>query len=368
MQKFLVLCVSIGLIGCGVDTPDVETRKQAYSEIESDESVVFFRTTAWLDEARQEWHLPVHGWIYEPEDSVSRMALLSKILQEEYGLVADARTEANLSRRVNSMLADSERGKTIVVSVAGRQYVLPPSGVNGQFELTLKIPAADVTKFSVDSVVRYSAVTRDRETRAFSGEVLLVAPKGLSIISDIDDTVKISNVGDRGSLLEHTFFLDFIAVPGIARVYSDWLSRDGSLHFVSSSPWQLYTPLEEFLDKNNFPPSALSLKSLRFRDETLFDLFKKGTETKPGAIEKILNAYPKRQFMLVGDSGEQDPEVYAALLRKYPNRILKVYIRNVTRESPDNDRFDTLFQNVEKDRWQLFEHPSTLTLPGPLNE
>ena len=108
----------------------------------------------------------------------------------------------------------------------------------------------------------------------------------------------------------------------------------------------------------------MSLKSIRFRDETFFDLFKKGTETKPASIEKILAAYPGRDFVLVGDSGEQDPEVYAALIREYPDQVRKIHIRNVTRETPDNDRFKAVFADIEPDRWSLFDDPKTLDLPS----
>jgi phosphatidate phosphatase APP1 len=134
-------------------------------------------------------------------------------------------------------------------------------------------------------------------------------------------------------------------------------------HFVSSSPWQLYEPLREFLDDAGFPPAGINLKAVRFRDETLFDLFKKGTETKPGIIEGILETYSGRQFILVGDSGEQDPEVYAELIRNYPDQVLKVYIRNVTEESADNDRFTAVFEDIDASDWTLFEDPLTLQLP-----
>ena len=184
------------------------------------------------------------------------------------------------------------------------------------------------------------------------------------MISDIDDTVKISNVTDRKSLLEHTFLLDFVAAPGMAELYRNWAADDVGFHFVSSSPWHLYEPLSEFLDSSGFPAATFSLKSVRFRDETLFDLFKKGTETKPAAIRKILDRYPGRKFVLVGDSGEQDPEVYAALLRERPEQILRVYIRNVTQESADNERFGEVFESIDPDRWQLFTDPQTLSLPA----
>lgn len=363
MYKTLLLCFSTVLFGCAFAASHADGEDVPYSDIKSDENVVFFRTTAWLGEDKQEWHVPIHGWIYEPEDSSARKALFSTILNEKYDLAPDAKTEANFTRRINLMLADNERGKRIVVSVAGRDYLLPASAPNGHFEKTLRISSADVEKFADGDLIRFSAVTSARETRTFPGEVRLVNPTGLSIISDIDDTVKISNVTDRKSLLEHTFLLDFTAAPGMAELYSEWSTQGVSLHFVSSSPWQLYSPLQEFLDANQFPWSAFSLKAVRFRDETLFDLFKKGTETKPVAIEKILNAHAERKFVLIGDSGEQDPEVYAALLRKHPDRILKVYIRNVTMESADNERFKSVFACTDTKRWRLFDDPATLTLP-----
>jgi len=363
MTRILLLCLAIILLAYGIRWASTGSTQSSYSNISTDESVTFFRTAAWLDETQQEWHVPVHGWIYEPQDSAVRKAFFTALLESQFNLAPDDETEGNYTRRLNLLIADNERGKQIVVDVAGQTYELPPSAANGHFETTLVIPAADLEVHVRDGILTVTAVTRPKEDRSFTGEVLLVQPGGLSIISDIDDTVKISNVTDKRSLLEYTFLRDFTAAPGMADLYKEW-QRDGlSLHFVSSSPWQLYSPLVEFLDADGFPPAALNLKAVRFRDETLFDLFKKGTETKPAAIETILNTYPDRKFVLVGDSGEQDPEVYAGLILKYPDRILAIYIRNVTGESADNDRFESVFRDVEKSRWQLFDHPRALQLP-----
>lgn len=357
MSRVFLVCVSMMICGCAADAVAL------YSDIKDDEYVVFFRTTAWLDEASQEWHVPIHGWIYEPESSVARKKILSRILKAEYGLGTNEATKQNFSRRINLMIADNERGKKIVVAVAGRNYALPPSGVNGHFERTLIIPSTEVDEFIEGDRLRYSAVTREGEMRAFAGETRMIMPTGLSVISDIDDTVKISNVRDRRSLLEHAFFLDFSAAPNMAQLFGQWSEEDISLHFVSSSPWQLYTPLQEFLDSNHFPWSTLSLKSVRFRDKTLFNLFKDGTETKPAVIEEILNTYAGRKFVLVGDSGEQDPEVYAALIRRYPDQILKIFIRNVTDEAAGNQRFESVFEGIDRDCWELFDDPRALVFP-----
>ena len=337
-----------------------EAGKPEFSNIKSDEHVVFFRTSAWLDEPAQEWRIPIHGWIYEPEDSVTRMGLFASILEEKYELVPDEETEANFARRLNLLIADNERGKQIVINIAGQTFVLPKSTPDGHFKTTLKIPVDDAEPFTRNSKIGFSAVVEDDEPRHFAGEVLLVEPTGLSIISDIDDTVKISEVTARKALLERTFLLDFAAAPGMAALYDSWSGENTSFHFVSSSPWQLYLPLIEFLDDQKFPHADLNLKPVRFRDESLFDLFKKGTETKPQVIEDILAAYPGRRFILVGDSGEQDPEVYADIYRKHPEQILKIYIRNVSGESVDNERFTDVFAGIDRSCWTLFDHPAEL--------
>lgn len=363
MQRTLIVCALLLLTGCDPVAPN-DGADELVSDIAPDETVVFFPTSGWLDSAKQEWHLPVHGWIYEPEDSVTRKAALERILEEGFELSVNAQTGENFSRRLNLLLADNERGKRIVVRLAGSNYELPESAENGHFKKTIVIPAAEAAKRSQSGFVHYTAVTGDAEAREFSGTVRLLKPDGFSIISDIDDTVKVSNVTDRRALLEHTFLLDFVAAPGMAELYREWSGEGTGLHFVSSSPWQLYEPLGEFLDRHGFPWATFSLKSVRFRDDTLLDLFKKGTETKPAAIKEILDRYPGRQFILVGDSGEQDPEVYASLLRERPDQVVKIYIRNVTEESADNARFTSLFDGIDRDRWQLFEDPATLVLPG----
>jgi len=364
MPRTFLFLIALALTGCGDSKTQTDSSKAPVSSLAEDEQVVFFRTAGWLDEASQEWHLPIHAWVYEPQDSSARMAVFEAILEEQFELSTSAETESNLDQRLNLLIADNERGKTLVVNLAGRDFKLPASAENGHTQTILKVSKDDVDQFGSGDFISFSAVFAEEDSRRFEGEVRLVEPSGLSVISDIDDTVKISNVTDTKKLLEYTFLLDFEAAPGMDDQYREWSANDVSFHFVSSSPWQLYPPLTEFLDGAGFPWATLSLKSIRFRDETFFDLFKKGTETKPASIEKILAAYPDRDFVLVGDSGEQDPEVYAALIREYPDQVRKIHIRNVTRETPDNDRFKAVFGDIEPDRWSLFDDPKTLDLPS----
>jgi phosphatidate phosphatase APP1 len=90
--------------------------------------------------------------------------------------------------------------------------------------------------------------------------------------------------------------------------------------YVSKSPWNLYAPLMEYLEVQGLPLGPLALRDFGLRREK---------EHKRKTIEDILATYPKLKFILSGDSGEHDPEIYADIVRRHPERIRVIYIRSV---------------------------------------
>ncbi len=363
MLRLLALLALAVASGCTSESRSETEAPSNVTGLSEDENILFFDTSASLDESGEYWHVPIHGWVYEPEDSTVRRAVFETALEQQFDLEVNESNEAIFARRINLMIADNERGKTVVIELAGETHVLPPSEPNGQFQITLKIGVEDAERVAQDGFIPVRAVMDESDQRSFGTAVKLVSPTGTSVISDIDDTVKISGVLDKKTLLDYTFLREFEAAPGMPERFREWANDDVSFHFVSSSPWQLYEPLDEFVRLNGFPWATYSLKTVRFRDETFFDLFKKGTDTKPAIIRSILDRYPQREFALVGDSGEQDPEVYAALLKSRPDQVRKVFIRNVSEEQPDNERFSALFDGVDPSAWVLFDDPQTLALP-----
>ncbi len=294
-----------------------------------------------------------------------RKAAVAKTLELNYGLKVTDATRENFARRINLFLADNERGKRIVVRIGEHRFPLPASRSNGHLEGTVQLAVDQVEKLAADDQLSYSAVLAEGDRRQFTGTVHLVRPQGLSVISDIDDTIKITEVAKTRKTLENTFFRDFQAAPGMSQIYGKWAEQGVKFNFVSSSPWQLYEPLDEFSRRAGFPSAPFSLKYVRLKDRTLLNLLKKGTETKPRQIEPILESYRGRRFILIGDSGEQDPEVYADMARKHPEQIVRIYIRNVTKASPQDERFKKVFDGVSSAKWELFTDPSSLELPGP---
>lgn len=105
----IYVALLIGCTGCA-SRSDADAM---ISAIKPDEAMVFLRTSGWLDETRREWHLPLHGWIHEPEDSTVRKAEFEKILKNRFDLRVNEENEGNVSRRVNLLVSDNERGKRI---------------------------------------------------------------------------------------------------------------------------------------------------------------------------------------------------------------------------------------------------------------
>lgn len=333
------------------------------ADISADERVVFFPTAAKLAEDAKTWSVPIHGWIFEPEeDDYSRAAALA-VLQSALGLTSDDAAAKTFAHRLRPFLVDNERRKRIVVRVGQETWALPPSDPDGHFAGTFPIPAETAARLAVGGRLAFRAVAGD-EQREFTGNAHLIPPDGVSVISDIDDTVKITEVRDKRKALDNTFCQPFRAVAGMAARYQAWVEAGVAVHFVSNSPWQLYEPLQQFFQDAGFPPATFAMKRFRLKDpDSVRKLLDDAGESKHAAIGRFLQDYPRRRFVLIGDSGERDPEIYGAVAQQAPARILRIFIRDVTGEAADAERYQTAFGRLPRAMWHLFRDPAELVLP-----
>jgi phosphatidate phosphatase APP1 len=347
-----------------IDAAAIEAGRRG-SVVKSDERVVLFPAYASRAPDGRTWKLELGGWIFEPETGdVLRNKAVGK-LKVSLGLMEGSAAARVFEERVRPFFADNERGKTLSVELAGRVFALPASDEDGQLVGSLELDDALARAHADGGTLTARVLLRPGDDRAFTTTVRLVEPEGLTIVSDIDDTVKVTEVRDTAAVARRTFTMPFEPVPGMAPKYRAWLGSDGHLHFVSSSPWQLYPALGELTHAAGFPVDAtFSLKRIRPRDvlDSLDTLLADPTTTKPDAIRAILDRFPKRRFVLVGDSGEKDPEVYAPFLRDHPDRIVRVYVRDVTGEPRTAPRYVEVFKGLPADKWVIFGDASQL--PG----
>ena len=172
-----------------------------------------------------------------------------------------------------------------------------------------------------------------RVTTPGASEVLSPGPASrFGVISDMDDTVLQSQVTDfilaaRTVLLENA--RTRLPFPGVAAFYRALAAGAGGaeanpIFYVSNSPWNLYDLITDFLGAQDIPVGPILL-----RDLDLGLRLRRRPPHKPATIAEVLETYPRLPFVLIGDSGQEDPEIYSRIVRDHPGRILAVYIRNV---------------------------------------
>ncbi len=155
------------------------------------------------------------------------------------------------------------------------------------------------------------------------------------IISDLDDTVVKTGATDLLAMSRTVFLSNSrtrLPFAGVSEFYKSLqLGRNGKRNnpffYVSSSPWNLYDLLKDFLDLNRIPEGPLLLRDFGLEKSGPAGTDHMGHKFKE--IKQILETYPELQFVLIGDSGQEDARIYSEVVKEFPGRILAIYIRDV---------------------------------------
>jgi phosphatidate phosphatase APP1 len=317
--------------------------------------------------AAEAWRVVVQGCVFNPHLPWFRrrpvMAMIRRAMR------VDRAADEFFRRRMQRFLLDPAAGRQIAVRIAGDLFSAGESGLAGLFRQEIDVPGeviarATEAKNGSQAWITYAAQLAAGDERQFAGRVQLIAANGVSIVSDVDDTIKHSNVPNRRDLFHNTFARKFSPIDGMADLYRECERLGAVFHFVSGSPWQLYVPLSEFLREHGFPEGTFHLKPFRIRD-TARKIRGPTPQVayKRTALEPILNAFPERKFVLIGDSGEQDAQIYGGFLRERPHQITAVFIRSLHESPEDSDRLQRAFDGCPADRWRLYQSPAEIREP-----
>ena len=164
------------------------------------------------------------------------------------------------------------------------------------------------------------------------GEILISNQKNtFGIISDIDDTIIHTDIINKFRMVLNTIRYDSenrVVFKGVPELYRKLTSDElNPLLFVSGSSYNLYEMLDTFCQLNNIPKAPFILRDLGIGPAQWIKESSHSFKTKN--IERIFNVYSNLSFILIGDSGEEDPEIYLHIHREYPGRVKAIYIRHV---------------------------------------
>jgi phosphatidate phosphatase APP1 len=314
-------------------------------QIDNNEKVVFFPSYGYFNSSHGEWVIIIQGHIFEPSASSIKRSIAKSGFENFTG--SAVQNENEFWRRVRPFISDNERSEKVKIRLGRKTYTMPDSTAGGRITGKLTISNSEAQQL-VDSKGWITYTATSENNRLFTGKVLLIQAIGVSIISDIDDTIKITEVyKDRKSMLINTFNRPMKAAPGMSAFYRKLNNSDTRFHYLSGSPWQLFPILDEFLSENSFPAGTFNMKEFRVNpgSEEFWNFIVNGStqDLKKEIIKNIMTNYPNRKFILIGDSGEHDPEIYGWAAGTYPKQVKEIYIRNVTQEIFGNQRMKDSF-------------------------
>jgi phosphatidate phosphatase APP1 len=222
------------------------------------------------------------------------------------------------------------------VSVRAQLGLATAEGVTddeGYFDVALSAPelsAAGDWKLAEVAVV--AAPVRGAQPARATAEILVpTAAAELGIISDIDDTVLQTHVTQTLKMLWVTLVGSaYTRMPfeGTAELYRALVAgasgtANNPVFYVSKSPWNLYDFLVDFMDHHELPRGPLLLRDIGLHEAPPLD-------HKSAAVQHLLQTYPELPFILIGDSGERDPDIYLETARLHPKRVRAIYIRDLS--------------------------------------
>lgn len=317
------------------------------------------------------WRIPMRAWVRNeqplPPDSVIRLCADDEGALTENMLL-------RLKECARDFVAIDNEGEEVRLRFdgdpAGQTYTLrgktDDNGVLIDDAFTLDAERARAILAAQGSGA-HGRLTFTAETSGWSGGaqavsgVQLIPSEGLSVVSDIDDTIKVSEIpAGKRTAFRRAFLMDYEETKEMRNRYLKLLERhplfdNVAFHYVSGGPWQLFRMLHDYLiTTTGFPAGSFHMKSVNinlkdfaasFRDINRVRLGKEETKKQKLAdISPIIERFPRRKFILIGDSGELDPEVFGELKLKFPDRVLKIYIRDVTELGEKHERLKDMLR------------------------
>jgi phosphatidate phosphatase APP1 len=360
-SAFALLLVSIGCVG---------TSAPAFAQARG-QQIVFFPSPAALSSDGKSWLLTVQGRIFEPAAGGKNRGHLIDAIGTVAGLTESEKASGLLRQRVGYFLSDSKGRERVSIRIGDQTFPLQVSDAAGYFITQIPLASDEAIKLAKDGVISFESIPTAANPEKFKGQAVLVPEEGLFVVTDMDDTIKDTHVLKFKKMLKNTFVRPFASVKGMPELYSSWKTRFGDrmqFQVVSAGPWQLNKALSTFTKDAGFPAFFWQMRSVDINAANLWELTAKPYCFKVRAIEKLMKLFPKRHFVLVGDSGEQDPEVYSTILLEFPNQVDAVFIRQVPETRPPSrvatcDGVDPAFirpvpKNLDNHRYQiLFPKP-----------
>ncbi|KAI9691284.1 MAG: hypothetical protein M1820_009782 [Bogoriella megaspora] len=307
------------------------------------------------------WHVEFVAAFFIKDSGKNASEIVAKIADKIDLSPDDIETRKLIASRLQPFLDTVLPNHTVQMSIhKSLEKTLGPSNHQGISSQVLSLPLTP------------NPTTAECQSAASpSSSTIFVEPTGWAVISDIDDTIKITQTPSAIGTLKTTFAEPVPQpVAGMPDFYAylNTALKDPAFFYLSASPYNLYTFLKDFRDKN-YPPGTIILRDASWQNlGGLISSLTLGTQDyKADRMVKIHSWLPQRKIVCIGDSTQKDPEAYAETAKKFPGWVKKIFIRKVTgiaelneEDKNSDERFEKAFEGLDRGLWHVFEEPGEL--------
>ncbi len=282
---------------------------------------------------------PYEIFAYRGYGNGSRVLVQGRVLECEdipVSTASDSRW-TNLVNTYKRIESDPVPGARVRAEIAGvaREIVADDEGYFREW-VEIPNPLPSDRSWHQATLRLIEPLRPDQPDVTATAEIMVPAPSAaFGVISDLDDTVIQSRIANFLQAVRTVMLGNArtrLPFPGVAAFYQALQKggdgdRENPIFYVSSSPWNIYDIIAEFLDLQRIPVGPICLRDWDVERSALTS--KRLLNYKEPLIREMLELYPALPFILIGDTSQKDPEIYRAIIDRFPGRILAIYIRNV---------------------------------------
>ncbi|KAI0880179.1 uncharacterized protein GGS22DRAFT_182517 [Annulohypoxylon maeteangense] len=332
--------------------------------ITGEDTVWLLDNTAYRNEGTGRWEAEFVSAAFSQHSSCAVVDAVSAIA-EKIELDEKDPNYPTVEERIRPFLQDIKPGTQVKALHRGNTPLkLGPGGRNGISSDIKGLPAREGGELAPTFAKVPKGADGVLEMKTFYAE-----PEGWGVISDIDDTIKVTQTSDPIGILRTTFLEKPEPISGMPELYrsiQSLIQEKSPWFYLSASPYNLYPFLRDFCQQN-YPFGTIILRDASWMSlPGLLTTLTLGTEDyKVSRMEKIHSWLPRRKMICIGDSTQSDPEAYGEIYRAYPGWVKAILIRKVediaaigidAKNEPE--RFEKAFEGVPREIWHVFSEPT----------
>ena len=329
------------------------------------------------------WNVRFHGNVYkQPSTSKQKLNDLANIFLIDVDIKDLPPSQQKQARNLTAEIFVLQQGN---VEVSTMQLEPAPSeggsgqpGGGGAIEATggtqdVELPynTTDQGDFDVFVPIENNGLLLGNETKEIqrlntyvegttmgNSTAYLVPNEGLTVVSDIDDILRVTKIYQPKQGLLNSFARPFRPWMSMPDIYANWSSSLSEIHFhyLTTTPEQATRNYMEFIYAN-YPGGSFDTRPLNFSDISATLAIRKFL------LDKVFQTFPNRKFILVADTSNSDVmKDYPAMVKEYPGQVQCIFLRNTSATDPsDKFPYDTSgFEGIDQRKYMFFRVPDDL--------